>query len=71
MGGRTLGVECYLLAVAPCLLMVHVAKPHITLNLIERLALVGQHAEKGRTPCTGPTKDKELLNVNEEFIMSA
>lgn len=60
MGIRTLSVECDLLAVSLCPPMVHIAEPHVAYNFIERLALVGQHAEKGRTSCTRSAEDEEL-----------
>lgn len=69
MGARTLGVECDLLAVPPCPPRVHAAVPHFAFHFIERIALVGQHAEKGRTSRTGSAEDEELrVSVNNTGV---
>ena len=60
MGVHTLSVEYDLLAEPPCALMVHIAEVHFAFNFVERLALIGQHAEKGRTSCTGSAENEEL-----------
>ena len=55
-----LSVKDNLLAVPPRLLVRHASKSHLTLDLAERLAMVGEYAKERSASGSGSAKNQEL-----------